>query len=344
MNQRLKYIVTVGPASESERVLKQLIESGADIIRINGSHCKPSYILQIKNLVERLNKALGTDVEVMLDLPGPKIRTGGDPDYKLEIKTGKSYTIGGKGDIPLEDALADGIKLGSIIKLSDGKLELKAVSRKSMLTATALNQGVLNPKQSIYAPGLKYTGTYPTTRDKQLISAGDKAGIRLFGLSFVSSAADVENCRKLIKNGALISKIETQEAINNIEQIIRASDLIMVARGDLGLWIGIEKVPEAQRLLIAKAQAAKKQVIVATQMLYSMVNNPMPTRAEANDVFTSVEQGADALMLSEESAIGIYPVKALKTLKAIAERALSYNQSKLTMLSSYHKPQQSHEP
>jgi pyruvate kinase len=254
----------------------------------------------------------------MLDLPGPKLRTG-EVSGGVELSRGCVYRLGPGNEIPLPHDVLLAIPKTGILKLSDGKLGLKIIRKtKSYVEARALNSGVLMSNQSVNAAHLSYSSAYPTMHDREGIKFGLKNGIDLFALSFVSSARDVEMARKLTgESSILVSKIERKEAVDNFDDIARASDAIMIARGDLGLNMDIAKVPEIQKRLIASSNALGKPVIVATQMLESMTRGPMPTRAEVNDIFASVYEGADAVMLSEETAISINPVGAFKMLKRV---------------------------
>ncbi len=326
-NEKVKIIVTVGPASDSEAVLKKLILNGVNTFRLNFSHGSPEYFSRVIRIIRDLRSRLNKNVSIFLDLPGPKIRTGILPNGKLNILENKKYTLGLNGDIPVLGGVLSGIPLKGKISLSDGKIELKPIKRvKNGLLAKALNSGLLLNNQSLNADGLNYEKTYPTEKDRAGIKFGLNQGITTFALSFVSKKEDITNVRKLVgKDSILIAKIERESALNNFDGIAGVSNVIMIARGDLGLNIDIVRLPLVQRKLIREANKRSIPVITATQVLESMISNPIPTRAEVSDAFMAIMDGTDAIMLSEETAIGDYPVKAVDTLR----RLIDFNYKKL---------------
>ncbi len=326
-NRKVKIVVTVGPACDSEKTLEKLILNGVNVFRLNFSHGTPSYFSKVITRINKLKKKLKINVSIFLDLPGPKIRTGVLQNGKLEIIEGHEYTLGPKGDIPVLEAVLSGMSISGKIALSDGKIELKPIKRINQgILAEALNSGTLLNKQSLNADGLIYEKKYPTEKDIEGIKFGLGHGITTFALSFVSKKEDIINVRKFTgENSILIAKIEREVALKNFKDIAVASDVIMVARGDLGLNMDIVKVPFVQRNLIRDANKLFKPVITATQVLESMTTNPLPTRAEVDDVFTAILEGTDAIMLSEETAVGAFPVKAVDMLR----RMIAFNYTKI---------------
>ncbi len=319
---KVKTVVTIGPASDSYEAIKGLMTSGADVFRLNLSHGNAAYFRKVISRIRKAERELSRRITVFFDLPGPKLRTGKVHGERMQIKEGSEYTLGKKGQIDVSNDIIRRINPRNKILLSDGKIELEPIKKDgNLLVVRALNNGLLYNEQSINFKGISYPGKYPTKRDVAGIALGKKLGIRTFALSFVSSGRDVARVRALAgKDAVLIAKIERVEAVKRFEEIVNEADVIMVARGDLGLNMDIAEVPEIQKKLITSANEHSKPVITATQMLESMTNNIMPTRAEADDVFTAISEGTDAVMLSEETAIGDYPLKAVKMLVHIISR------------------------
>ncbi len=322
MASSIKTVITVGPACDSYEMLKKMILKGADVFRLNLSHGDKEYFRKAVANIRKAEEATKRNVLIFFDLPGPKLRTGKVHGDRLEIKEGTEYTFGRSGQIQVSEEIIKMISLKNKLLLSDGKIEFKPLRKDlGLLVAKALNSGVLLNEQSINFKGISYPGKYPTKKDEDGIKFGLSLGINTFALSFISSAKDIEKVRKITgEKSVLIAKIERIEAVKHFNDIVRAADIIMVARGDLGLNIDIADLPEIQKKLLATCNENSKPVITATQMLESMTNNVMPTRAEADDVFTAIDEGTDAVMLSEETAIGVYPVKALVMLKRIISK------------------------
>ncbi len=316
---KIKIIATIGPATDSQKEIEKMLQEGASIFRLNLSHASSSYVLKVMKILNKAKAKLKKEAVLFLDLPGPKIRTGVLSGGKLEVKAGKIYSFGPRGDISVSAKIVNSINLKEKILLSDGKIELKPLKRSGVnLLVKALNSATLLSRQSVNASGLVYEAKYPTQKDVAGIKFGIRHGIRTFALSFVSNKEDVLRARKAAgKDSVLISKIERKEAVDNFEDIAKASDIVMIARGDLGLNMDIARVPAIQKKLISSANRLSKPVIVATQMLESMTTEIMPTRAEVDDVFTAISEGTDAVMLSEETAIGQHPALAVKMLRHI---------------------------
>ncbi|MEM3828921.1 MAG: pyruvate kinase [Conexivisphaerales archaeon] len=309
----VKIIATLGPKSEDKRTVKKMIEEGADIFRLNASHIKDEEELkEYISMIREVNK----EIPIMLDLPGPKVRTKNiDP---IQIERGKTYTIGNNADIDAEWSDLKGLKKGTILRISDGKIEFECIDVENGLAKIkAMNSGVILERQSINYPGISYKEGL-TEKDKQFSRFAVKHNVDIVALSFVRSEKEILELRKIVKDKPIVAKIEVEEGVKNFEGICNESDAVMVARGDLALNIrDMFVLPEIQRKLIRLSKERRKPVIVATQMLASMVNNPYPTRAEITDIYNAIYEGADALMLSEETAIGKYPTRCIYTMRKI---------------------------
>ncbi|MHC4410321.1 MAG: pyruvate kinase [Planctomycetota bacterium] len=315
-----KMAATIGPASAAPEILDALLAEGVDCIRINASHIKPPELATWVDRVRASSKRMDRHVAVALDLPGIKFRIG-DLDEPLHLKEGETVRLGrkGKGRIPVKlSRLRPYVKKGSDIFLRDGFMRL-LVTRvsKEEIVATVVRDGELVSRSGINLPGVSVSEQVPTRRDREFIKAGLEAGVDVFALSFVRSAKDVLRARKLVNGVPLVAKIERPEAVTNIEEIAGFADGLMVARGDLAVECAPEQLPVLQKRIVAAGNRARKVVIVATEMLASMVTNPRPTRAELTDVGNAVLDGCDAAMLSNETAIGHDPVRAVRYLKRI---------------------------
>ncbi len=318
----VKTIVTVGPACDSYEMLKKLILEGADIFRFNLSHGDKDYFRKVVANLRKAEADTKRKVLIFFDLPGPKLRTGKVHGDKLDIKEGTEYTFGKNGQIQVSEDIIKMINMKSKLLLSDGKIEFKPIKKEmGLLIAKAMNSGTLLNEQSINFKGINYPGKYPTKKDEEGIQFGLSLGINTFALSFIASVKDIRSVRKIAgEKSILIAKIERIEAVKTFNDIVKEADIIMIARGDLGLNMDIADLPEVQKRLLSICNENSKPAITATQMLESMTNNVMPTRAEADDVFTAINEGTDAVMLSEETAIGVYPLKALRMLKRIISK------------------------
>ncbi len=332
---RTKIVCTIGPASRSPKILKKLIQGGMNVARLNFSHGTQSEHLEVIERIRSLAAKSGKPVAILQDLAGPKIRIGKIKAGIITLESGALFTLTNQqnfGDekrvsISYPDLPKD-VKPGDTLLLSDGALELEVLEatdqdvRCRVIIGGSLSsfKGINLPSRSIKAPSL-------TKKDKEDLAFGIEKEVDYVALSFVRSAMDVTVARNFIeKRGSaipIIAKIEKHEALENIDEIIHVVDGIMIARGDLGVETPLEKVPLVQKLLIQKSNQAGKPVITATQMLRSMVDSPRPTRAEVTDVANAVLDGTDAVMLSEETAIGKFPVESVATMARIAEDAES---------------------
>jgi pyruvate kinase len=322
---KTKIVATVGPASSNKEMLMALAKEGVDVFRLNFSHGKHEDHLKVINFVREINKELGTHIALLQDLQGPKIRVN-EMQPGIEIKAGDKITITTKevlGNHELVSTSYEGlpkdVKVGDMILIDDGKIELKVKEiRGTEVVCTVIYGGPLKSRKGINLPFSKVSAPSLTDKDYEDLEFGLKNNVDWVALSFVRKATDIEILRAVIdrfkSNTRIVAKIEKPEALENIEAIIAATDAVMVARGDLGVEIWMEEVPMVQKMLVEKCNNASKPVIVATQMMESMIENPRPTRAETNDVANAVMDGADALMLSAETAAGKYPIEVIRSM------------------------------
>ncbi|MEK4147031.1 pyruvate kinase [Robertmurraya sp. FSL W8-0741] len=336
--RKTKIVCTIGPASESVEKLTQLMEAGMNVARLNFSHGDHTeHGQRIKNIREASKKE-NKNIAILLDTKGPEIRTHNMVNGAIELEAGKAVTISmnevegtvDKFSVTYE-GLIDDVQIGAKILLDDGLigLEVLEIDRGAKEIHTKiLNGGTLKNKKGVNVPGVSVNLPGITEKDAKDILFGIEQGVDFIAASFVRRASDVMEIRKLLEenNGTyiqIIPKIENQEGVDNIDEILEVSDGLMVARGDLGVEIPAEEVPLVQKELIKKCNDLGKPVITATQMLDSMQRNPRPTRAEASDVANAIFDGTDAIMLSGETAAGMYPVEAVQTMHNIASRAES---------------------
>jgi len=332
--QKTKMVFTIGPTSDNEKVLSELIKAGMNAARLNFSHGSHEEHGNRIKLVKKLRTELNKPIAIMLDTKGPEIRTKDFSD-KVELKEGNRFTIICGEDIIGDetkcsityDKLYEDVKIGNAILIDDGLVGLTVEEIEgNKIHCRVANSGVVSSKKGINVPNVKINLPALTEKDESDLVFGCQQEVDLVAASFIRKAADVLAIRKILEqNGGgdilIFSKIENQEGVDNIDEIIKFSDGIMVARGDMGVEIPIEQVPIAQKMIIEKCNKAGKPVITATQMLDSMMRNPRPTRAEASDVANAIFDGTDAVMLSGESANGKYPIEAAKTMAKIAKTA-----------------------
>jgi len=324
MPQRTKIVATLGPASDNLYTLERMLQAGMDLARLNFSHGSYENFSQIiKNLRLAATKT-GKNIAILQDLQGPKIRVGKLPNEGFKIEKGQKIILSvspKKNEIPIQyKKLPKEVKKGDIILIDDGLIELQVLSTTDKtITTRALNKGIITSNKGINIPGCKLNADSLTKKDLNDLRFGIKEGVDYVALSFVKSKEDILNLRKKIEklnsNGPkIIAKIERKEAIENLREIIEVSDGIMVARGDLGLEVPAEMVPIYQKEIIHLCNEQAKPVIVATHVLQSMIESPRPTRAEISDAANAIFDRADAFMLSNETAVGKYPLKAVRTL------------------------------
>jgi pyruvate kinase len=325
--RKTKIICTIGPASRDPEIIRKLVPR-VDVFRINFSHGTAAEHRQdIKTIRSEAQRA-GKIVGILQDLPGPKIRVGRILAGSVELVRGSEVLLTGEpvdgdaGRIPVNNpALLESVKVGDLIYLADGLISLKVTgTRPEGAHCTVLVGGVLTSGKGVNAPGVRFKVQYPTPKDLQLLALGLREGVDFVALSFVRSPADVKALRRHLAGRApmLIVKVEKREAVSSFDGLLDEADGVMVARGDLGIEVPIETVPAIQKHIIRKCNTAGKPVIVATQMLVSMVNSPVPTRAEVTDVSNAILDGADAVMLSDETTVGKYPVESVSMLERVA--------------------------
>jgi pyruvate kinase len=331
MTRRTKIVATIGPASREPEVLVRMVEAGMDVARLNFSHGTAEEHAEVADRVRNAADRAGREVAVLQDLPGPKLRIGPLHDGLAELKPGEDVTFvcgteGFEGDARRMSitwaGLADTVEVGEIMYLADGAVRLRVRTTRpgdGEIDAEVEVGGSVASRQGLNIPG--ETAALPSVPDEDLkhLATGERIGVDLVAVSFVRRAEDITFLRKHTRL-PLIAKIEKPQAVQRAEEIVRAADCVMVARGDLGIEMRIEEVPIVQKQVIALAGALARPSITATQMLDSMVASSRPTRAEVADVANAILDGTDAVMLSQESAVGAYPVAAIEMMAAIAER------------------------
>jgi len=332
--RKTKIVCTIGPASSPPHIVRRLVQL-ADVFRINFSHGDRASHLQEIGTIRREAKRGNRTIAILQDLPGPKIRVGRIAGGAVDLRSGSQVVLtspgveGNASLIPVGNPdLLTSVGKGDTLYLADGIIRLRV---EELVTAgvrcAVLAGGVLSSGKGVNAPGVKLKIDYPTEKDVEHLRLGLRLGVDYVAMSFVRTPSDVRAVRKLVPPDGpkLIAKIERKEAVQNLQGILDESDGAMVARGDLGIEVPIETVPAIQKEIIRRCNGSGKPVIVATQMLLSMVNSPVPTRAEVTDVSTAILDGTDAVMLSEETTVGKYPVEAVRMLGRIArstERSL----------------------
>jgi len=335
-NRRTKIIATLGPASDSAEVIRKLIEAGTNVFRLNMSHGEHASHEKTYKLVRSIADDLGKPVAILADLCGPKIRTGRFKDGQITLVNGKPVTVttrdveGEAGLIPSQyKALAGDVTPGDRILLNDGNLELKVDAIDGTeISCTVVYGGILKNNKGINLPGVDVSAPSLTDKDRDDAQFALGLGVDFLALSFVRCAADINDLKLIVSeagaNTNIIAKIEKPEALEDVDGILDAADGIMVARGDLGVELKPEQVPVAQSQLIDRARQKFKPVIVATQMLESMIEHARPTRAEVTDIAYAVTLGTDAVMLSAESAVGNFPVESVEMMDRILRQTEAY--------------------
>ncbi len=326
---RTKIVATIGPASRRKDIMTELAKAGVNVFRLNFSHGSHEDHQITMGFIDEINKELGTNCCALQDLQGPKIRTNLIEDGEVQIFPGQRMVITTGEDVGTSEiisttykSLTADVKMGDKILIDDGKLELKVTDTQNGNVVTqVVHGGPLKSRKGINLPNTNVSAPSLTEKDIEDLEFGLSQDVDWVALSFVRDAADIIDLRQRIKAAGkdtrIVAKIEKPEAIANIDAIIAETDAIMVARGDLGVEIPSEQVPIEQKKIIQKCNVAGKPVIVATQMMESMIDNPIPTRAETNDVANAVLDGADAVMLSAESASGKYPIQAVRSMSSI---------------------------
>ena len=333
--RRTKIVATLGPGSSSPEVIEEMIQAGVDVFRLNFSHGTPEEQRHRNTMIRECSERVGRIVGILADLQGPKIRTGRFVDGRVQLIRGEHFILDASlGDdegtservgITYKDLPSD-VKPGNQLLLDDGRVELEVVEvRGSEIHCVVGYTCELSDNKGINLRGGGLSAPALTEKDKEDIKTAAALDVDYVALSFARSADDVELCRDYVRkagcDAGIVTKVERADAVDNIDEIIEASDVIMVARGDLGVELGDAELPAIQKSMIKKARDLNKVVITATQMMESMITNPIPTRAEVFDVANAVLDGTDAVMLSGETAVGRYPVKVVQAMSRICEHA-----------------------
>lgn len=335
--KKTRIVCTIGPATESKEIMRDLIKTGMNVARLNTSHGSPEvHYNRIKKLKE-VRKELKKSMAILLDLEGPKMRTSTFKEKEVELIDGNEFTLTSEeveGDETIVGltykGLPQDVDKGDIILVNDGKVKLEVLSSDGVRVKTKIiNGGIITDKRGINIPSVDIRLPALTEKDIMYIEYAVKWGVDYIAQSFVRKPEDIVETKKyLAEFGApdipVIAKIETSQAIENLEEIINKADGVMVARGDLGVEVPVQKVPLLQKRIIEIANAQSKPVITATQMLETMINNPVPTRAEATDIANAILDGTDAVMLSAETSVGEYPLKAVQVMVDVSLETESY--------------------
>ena len=337
--KKTKIIATIGPSSSSSKTVEQMMLEGVDVFRINFSHAKHNEVKKTIKLIREIDKKLSLNTAIIADLQGPKLRIG-KMRKNSSVKEGDKITIDSKSQLVGNSKklyvnyknLAKDIKEGENILLDDGKIILKILStnKKDLLTAEVIQGGSIESNKGFNLPNTKITLSPLTEKDTKDAILAINENVDWLALSFVRSKSDIEDLLKIINQNSkyripVIAKIEKPEALKNIDEIIKVSSGLMVARGDLGVELQSSEIPLIQKRLVAKAKKARIPVIIATQMMESMMESMSPSRAEVNDVANSVMDGADAVMLSGETSVGKYPLEVIKTISSIINKVENSN-------------------
>jgi pyruvate kinase len=330
--RKTKIIATLGPATESPEMIGKLIHAGVNIFRLNMSHGGHDWMRGVAAGIREAAKSAGSHVAILMDTQGPAIRTG-DLPAALDLHPGERFTLTVRGAHSEElhsvdvnyDNLVNDINIGDTVLVDNGEIEMKVLAKSAnKIECEVLTRGTLKSRRHINLPGVKVNLPALTGKDLADIALGLELRVEYIALSFVREAKDIRQLRAVVENAPytplLIAKIEDQQAVKNLAEIIQVSDAIMVARGDLGIECPYEELPIIQRRVVKNCLRDGKPVIVATHMLESMIDNPVPTRAEITDVANAVFEQSDAIMLSGETTVGKYPVKCIEVFDRIAQR------------------------
>jgi pyruvate kinase len=328
-SRKVKILATLGPASSEEHMIKRLFEAGADVFRINMSHADHDLMRTLVARIRKVESEVGRPIGILADLQGPKLRVGKFASGSVELVPGQTFTLDNDatpGDstrvhLPHPEILKS-VEAGHHLLIDDGRLKLRAVETDGKkIVCTVISGTKISDRKGVSLPDTDLPVGALTPKDRKDLDAALEAGVDWIALSFIQRPEDIAEARKIANGRALIlSKIEKPQAVVRLAEIIELSDALMVARGDLGVEMPLEAVPGIQKQITRAARKAGKPVVVATQMLESMISAPVPTRAEVSDVSIAVFEGADAVMLSAESAAGDYPVEAVAMMNAIAEQ------------------------
>jgi pyruvate kinase len=334
--RRAKIVATMGPATRRPEVLKSVLTAGADVVRLNLAHADPATHLEASDAIRRESDQMGREVAILVDLPGPKMRTGPIAGDEVALEAGDSFTLfyseqlgDSEGVSTTVENLAQLVELDDEIVLADGAIILKVAGIDADGVHTeVVRRGLLRSRKGLHVPRAEAKIRSFGRDDQVALDLALRCRADLIGLSFIRDVQDIEDVRRALsergdikEHPLLVAKIETRSAIENLEKVVRAADAVMVARGDLGIQMPFQEVPLLQKQIIATCNRSGVPVITATQMLESMTHGPLPSRAEVNDVANAVLDGTDALMLSEETAVGKYPAATVETMHDIVSAA-----------------------
>ncbi len=328
--RRAKIVATLGPASSSAEMIGKLFRAGADVFRINMSHTSHERMRELVAMIRSVEEDTGRPIGILVDLQGPKLRLGTITGGSVQVKNGDTFVL--DSDSTIGDAnrvflphpeIFAGVQTGHTLLIDDGKVRLVVTdAQPTRITTKVVVGGKLSDRKGVSLPDSTLPFSALTSKDTSDLEAALETGIDWIALSFIQRPEDISEAKKLTRGRALImAKIEKPQAVNRLDEIIELADALMVARGDLGVEMPLEKVPGVQKMMTRLGRATGKPVVVATQMLESMITSPVPTRAEVSDVATAIYEGADAVMLSAESAAGQFPIEAVSTMNRIAEEA-----------------------
>ncbi len=339
---KTKIVATLGPASNNERTLSAMARAGLSVVRLNMSHGSLEDHAKNIDLIRRVSTKTGRTLSILMDLPGPKIRLGKLEREPITLRRGQEIVFTTRQDEAAENVLPvdfkklpQSVRPGGSIYLNDGFIQIRVISVKGhRVHCRVLVGGQTRSRKGMNLPGAKVLAGAVTSQDLKFVDFGLKHGVNIFGVSFVEDAEDIGRlkayCRRAGREVYTVAKIERPEAVANLDSILQATDAVMVARGDLGVEIPIHRVPVVQKEIVRQANVAGRPVITATQMLLSMVDSIRPTRAEAADVANAIMDGTDAVMLSEETAVGRHPIKAVEMMAAIARDAEGHQEQGLS--------------
>lgn len=337
--RRTKIIFTLGPATESEEMLEKIILAGADVARLNMAHANHEWCRTVIRRIRAVSAKVGREIAVMMDIKGPEIRTG-DVDNPIVLEAGQIFDFTVRPEADRENSeevrsvnvnyldLVNDIKIGDTVLVDNGLIRLEVLDKKhAHIRCRVLTPGELKSRRHINLPGVKVNLPAFTDKDRADTRVAAEEGVDFIALSFVREASDIEQLREFLREqkspARIIAKIEDQSAIANLNEIVRATDSLMVARGDLGIECPFEELPSIQRRAVQVCLDYGKSVIIATHMLESMITQPMPTRAEITDVANAVHERADCVMLSGETTVGRYPIECVGILEKVARRVES---------------------
>jgi pyruvate kinase len=330
--RKTKIIATLGPATDSPEMLALMIDAGMNIARLNMSHAPHDWVRRVVKEIREIAAEKNISVGILMDTQGPAIRTG-DLKTALDLKPGETFTFTVRGEKSEEQSSVDvnyenfvnDISVGDTVLLDNGEIQMKVLKKfANKIECQVLTPGKLGSRRHINLPGVKVSLPALTGKDLQDVALGLELGVDFIALSFVREAKDLRQLRAVIANAKhkplIVAKIEDQQAVENLKEIIQESDALMIARGDLGIEVPYEELPIIQRRAVKYCLRIGRPVIVATHMLESMIENPIPTRAEVTDVANAVYEQADAIMLSGETTVGKYPLKCLEVFDRVAQR------------------------